>query len=337
MVQQLIHPSSFTFSTRHRRLRQSATVRNLISQVSLRPDQLIYPIFALDAASGREPIAAMPGIDRLGTREIIEIVNECRLMGIKTFAIFPVVPASCKDLTASCALDINFFYYPLISHLRDLFSDIVLMTDVALDPYTTHGHDGLVCEKTGRILNDETLAVLVQISLLQAKAGSHMIAPSDMMDGRIGLIRNELERASFHDTLIMSYAAKFASAFYGPFRDALHSAPKFGDKKTYQMDPRQPDWSLQDALSDEEQGADILMVKPGMPYLDILYRLSQSTRLPLAVYQVSGEYKMLYDLSAGQSLELEKIILESALAFKRAGAQILITYFAPLLGKLLQS
>lgn len=336
MDQQALHPL-FPFNARHRRLRQSATVRNLISQVTLRPDQLIYPIFALDAPSGREPILAMPGIDRLGVREVIDVVNECRAIGIKTFALFPVVAASSKDLTASSALDANFFYYRLISQLREIFSDIVIMTDVALDPYTTHGHDGLLCEKTGRILNDETLAILIQMSLLQAKAGSHMIAPSDMMDGRIAVIRSELERASLQDTLIMSYAAKFASSFYGPFRDALNSAPKFGDKKTYQMDPRQPDWSLQDALSDEAQGADILMVKPGMPYLDILYRLSQSTRLPLAVYQVSGEYKMLYDLAGGQPAELEKIVLESALAFKRAGAQILITYFAPLLGKLLQA
>jgi porphobilinogen synthase len=303
-------------------------MREMVAQSRLHPSQLIAPLFLHSQANAQEPISTMPGIFRMGAVAAMKDVQELVHLGIKTVAVFPVIPLEWKDKKASKALDKNLFYLQFISEIKNKFPELNVMTDVALDPYSSYGHDGLVDEKSGTILNDETVEVLSQMAILQAQAGCDIVAPSDMMDGRVQAIRDVLEEHKFHDTLIMSYCAKYASAFYGPFRDALGSAPKFGNKKTYQMDPRNSIEALKELSQDELEGADIVMVKPGLAYLDVLFQLKQNTTLPVAVYQVSGEYSMIKAASTLGFGESDLLRDESLHAFRRAGADIIITYFA---------
>lgn len=312
---------------RPRRLRTSPIIRDLVQESHLRTSDFIAPLF-VQAHEGSTPIASMPGQSRLGPKALLEEVRILRDLGVKTIALFPAIDESKKNPQASEAWSENNLNFSSVKRIKDAFSDVLVMGDIALDPYSSEGHDGIVDPKTGEILNDETLEALVKQSLASAKAGFDILGPSDMMDGRIAAIREALEEAHFKNTLIMSYSAKYASGFYGPFRDALESAPKKGDKKTYQMNPANGTEAIREALLDEAEGADILMVKPGLPYLDIVYRLKTQSTLPIAVYNVSGEYAMVKAASERGWIDGEKVMMESLMSFKRAGADIILTYFA---------
>lgn len=312
---------------RPRRLRQNTAIRDLVEEVSLRPQQFIAPLFITEGQKIKEPIKSMPNQFRFSQDVLAKEVEALLNLGIQSVVLFPVVHPKQKDAKASKAVDKNFFYLKAIQFLKKKFPELLIATDVALDPYTDHGHDGLVNSK-GEILNDETISVLVKMSLLQAEAGADIIAPSDMMDGRIGAIRDELEKNNFSSTLIMSYCAKYASAFYGPFRDALSSSPKKGDKKSYQMSYKMRSDILREIKLDIDEGADIVMVKPALSYLDIIFRMKQTATVPVAAYQVSGEYTMIKtmgELGYGNSHEL---MLESLYSIRRAGADIILSYFA---------
>lgn len=313
---------------RPRRLRVSKTIREAVSETSLNLSHLIQPLFLLDGTNQKVAIETMPGQFRFSLDQLILEIEELLKLGIKSFVIFPVIHDKHKNVTASYALDENNFYYKAATIIKEKFPESYLISDVALDPYTTHGHDGLVCSETGKVLNDETIEVLVQMSLLQAKAGFDCIGPSDMMDGRVRRIREALDENNYKDVSIISYTAKYASAFYGPFRDALSSAPKKGDKKTYQMDYRNASEALHEALLDYEEGADILMVKPALSYLDIIYRLKQNFDIPIACYNVSGEYSMIKAASEKGMLNYNDIMVEVLTSMRRAGASLILTYMA---------
>jgi porphobilinogen synthase len=313
---------------RPRRLRYNQTLRSMLSDHRLSPTDFIAPLFCTGDKTFSEEIKTMPGVFRLGMKEIKDEVRELLSVGVQAVCLFPVVPDKDKNRECSLLYQKDFFYYKIISELKKEFPTLVIMTDVALDPYSTDGHDGLVDQETGEIINDATLQLLMDMSVLQAKAGADIIGPSDMMDGRVKAIRYALDQAGFHKTLIMSYCVKYASSFYGPFRDALDSAPKSGNKLSYQMDPANDRAAFIECELDTLEGADILMVKPGMPYLDILHRLSLKTHLPLSAYQVSGEYAMLVFAAKNGALDLDGAILESLIGFKRAGASLILTYFA---------
>ena len=315
-------------SHRPRRLRTNEAIRAMVEEVFLSPNQLIAPLFLTEGKNKIDPIISMPGYARISLDRALKEIQELQRLGVNSVVLFPVVTNKDKNERASQALNKNFFYYQAISSIKKHFPEILVATDVALDPYSSQGHDGLVDKKTGEILNDETVEILVKMSLLQAEAGADIIAPSDMMDGRIGAIRLGLENAGFSNTLIMSYCAKYASAFYGPFRDALDSAPKKGDKKTYQMNYKNSRDVLREAELDENEGADILMVKPALPYLDIIQKLKQNSKLPIAAYQVSGEYAMIKATAERGWGNLEQLMLESLFGIRRAGADIILTYFA---------
>lgn len=311
---------------RPRRLRQSQTIRNLTQENEVTPSHLVAPLFLLPDDSAKIEIKTMPGINRLGRVETLEEIKELYNVGVKSFVLFPVIDESLKDSKASKALDKNFFYLQRAKEIKDLFPDVVLVSDVALDPYSSDGHDGLV--KDGKILNDQTVEILAQMALNQAEAGFDIIAPSDMMDGRVGAIRNLLEVEGYSDTLIMSYTAKYASAFYGPFRDALDSTPKAGDKLTYQMSPANRKVAIREAILDASEGSDILMVKPAFSYLDIIRDLKENSILPISCYNVSGEYAMIKFAEAAGAIDGKKCRDEMLLSFRRAGADIILTYFA---------
>lgn len=319
---------------RPRRLRSSPMIRELVQENHLRASDFIAPLF-LQSQEGSTPIASMPGQSRLGPKALLAEVRELRDLGVKTIALFPAIEESKKNPQASEAWNPNNLNFSAVKSIKDTFSDVLVMGDIALDPYSSDGHDGIVDPKSGEILNDETLEALIKQSLASAKAGFDILGPSDMMDGRIGIIREALEESQFKNTLIMSYSAKYASGFYGPFRDALESAPKKGDKKTYQMNPANGAEAIREALLDEAEGADILMVKPGLPYLDIVFRLKSQTTLPIAVYNVSGEYAMVKAASERGWIDGEKVMMESLMSFKRAGADIILTYFAKEAARLL--
>lgn len=314
--------------SRPRRNRKSQAIRNLVRESSLTSYDLIAPLFVIDGKNIKEPIASMPGVCRLS---IDLLVNECRelhALGIPCVSLFPAIDESLKDSRASEAYNPNGVYQQAIKEVKNALPELLVMSDVALDPYSSDGHDGLVDPKTGEIINDATLEVLAKMSLVQAKAGSDILGPSDMMDGRIGFIRDALDEENLVNTAIMSYAAKYASAFYGPFRDALGSAPKKGDKKSYQMDYANVREALREAYLDESEGADILMVKPGLPYLDVIKTLRDNTTLPMAAYNVSGEYAMVKAAAERGWIDGEKIMIEMLWSFKRAGADMILTYFA---------
>ena len=324
-------------ATRMRRLRARPFARALVSENTLNPADLIYPVFVLEGSGEREAVASMPGIERLSIDLLIEQAREAVDLGVPAFALFPVVGAEHKSLLAEAAFAPDGLVQRAVAALKDAVPDLGIMTDVALDPYTTHGQDGIIDEQ-GYVLNDVTTETLVKQALSHAAAGADCVAPSDMMDGRIGAIRSALESDGHVNTLIMAYAAKYASSYYGPFRDAVGSAGnlKGGDKKTYQMDPANLDEAVHECALDLGEGADMIMVKPGMPYLDVVRRVKDELRAPTFAYQVSGEYAMHQAAFANGWLDREAVTLESLLAFKRAGADGILTYFALEAARLLQ-
>ncbi len=316
-------------AVRMRRMRRDDFSRRLMRENTLTADDLIYPVFVLDGARRREAVASMPGIERVSIDELLPVADECVRLGIPVIALFPVIDASLKSPNGAEATNAEGLVPRAVRTLKQHFPQLGVLTDVALDPFTTHGQDGLIDDE-GYVLNDETIEVLVQQALVQAAAGVDIVAPSDMMDGRIGAIRQALEGAGHIHTRIMAYSAKYASAFYGPFRDAVGSASNLGksNKMVYQMDPANTDEALWEVGLDLAEGADMVMVKPGMPYLDIVRRVKDTYRAPTFVYQVSGEYAMLKAAAANGWLDEKKVVLESLLAFKRAGADGVLTYFA---------
>ena len=331
-----MNPSSFP-ARRLRRLRAQGALRSLVAEHALTTDDLIYPVFVLPGSQQREAVPSMPGVERLSIDLLLEEMKTWYDLGIKALALFPVTPMSQKSECAKEAFNPDGLAQQALRALKSAFPDVLLMSDVALDPFTSHGQDGLVNEN-GYVMNDETVEVLVKQALSHAQAGADIVAPSDMMEGRIGAIRHALEQGGFVNTCIMAYSAKYASSYYGPFRDAVGSAAniKGGDKKTYQMDPANSDEALHEIALDIQEGADMVMVKPGMPYLDIVRRCKAEFKVPTFAYQVSGEYAMHQAAFANGWLNEEAVILESLLAFKRAGADGILTYFAPQAARLLQ-
>ena len=311
---------------RPRRNRSSAAIRTMVEENRLSVKDLLFPLFVMDGSATKTEIKSMPGIYRYTTDLLLKEIEECLNLGITSYALFPQVAEDRKDTLATESHRQGSLYLEAIHAVTSRFPEISMLTDVAMDPYSSDGHDGIV--KNGEILNDETLDVLAKMAIAQAQAGSKLIGPSDMMDGRVGYIRDSLDDAGFTNVGIMAYSAKYASAFYGPFRDALESAPKFGDKKTYQMNPANSREALREAELDELEGADFLMVKPALAYLDIISLLRDNTNLPIAAYNVSGEYAMVKAAAANGWIDGEKAMLESLLSMKRAGAQVILTYFA---------
>ena len=311
---------------RNRRLRSSSSMRNLLQEYHLTPNDFIVPLFVVEGKKLKEAIPSMPGYFRLSLDLIASKAVSLWKQDLKAILLFVKVAQELKDNTGDEAINPNGLMQKAIKTIKNAVPEMIVMTDVALDPYSSFGHDGIV--KEGKIVNDPTLAVLSEMALSHAQAGADVIAPSDMMDGRVLAIRNQLEEAHFHDTIIMSYSAKYASAFYGPFRDALDSAPGFGDKKTYQMNFGNRDEALIEIQHDIKEGADIIMVKPGLAYLDIIRDLRNTIQTPIAAYQVSGEYAMLKAASAQGWVDHDQLMLEQLLCFKRAGAQLIATYFA---------
>jgi porphobilinogen synthase len=314
---------------RPRRLRRDEFTRNLVRENALSPHDLIYPVFVVDGQQRREAVASMPGVERLSLDLLLPVAEECVTLGIPVMALFPVIDTTLKTPDGKEALNPDGLVPRVVRELKKRFPELGVMTDVALDPYTSHGQDGLL-DETGYILNDETVEILEQQALTQAQAGVDIVAPSDMMDGRIGAIRSLLEANRLVHTRIMAYSAKYASAFYGPFRDAVGSAANLGksNKKVYQMDPGNSDEALREVAMDIAEGADMVMVKPGMPYLDVVRRVKDEFRIPTFAYQVSGEYAMLKAAAQNGWLDHDAVMLESLLAFKRAGADGVLTYFA---------
>jgi porphobilinogen synthase len=316
-------------ASRPRRLRRDAAIRALVREARLAPSDLIYPVFVLDGKNQAQDVASMPGVQRLSVDRLHAQAEACITLGVPVMALFPVIDASLKHADGREALNPDGLVPRAVRELKARFPQLALLTDVALDPFTSHGQDGLI-DDSGYILNDETVAVLAKQAQLQAAAGVDIVAPSDMMDGRIGAIRTALEASGAIHTKIMAYSAKYASAFYGPFRDAVGSAKNLGksDKKVYQMDPGNSDEALREVAQDIAEGADMVMVKPGMPYLDIVRRVKDTFRMPTFAYQVSGEYSMLKAAAANGWLDHDAVMMESLLAFKRAGADGVLTYFA---------
>jgi porphobilinogen synthase len=314
---------------RMRRMRRDDFSRRLMREHRLTADDLIYPVFVLDGAKRREDVASMPGVQRLSVDLLLPVAERCVAAGIPVLALFPVIDLRLKTADGREAANPEGLVPRAVRELKRRFPELGLLTDVALDPFTTHGQDGLI-DDTGYVLNDETIEVLRRQALVQAGAGVDIVAPSDMMDGRIGAIRQALESEGHIHTRIMAYSAKYASAFYGPFRDAVGSAGNLGksNKAVYQMDPANTDEALREVALDVAEGADMVMVKPGMPYLDIVRRVKDEFRMPTCVYQVSGEYAMLKAAAINGWLDEKKVVMESLLAFKRAGADGVLTYFA---------
>jgi porphobilinogen synthase len=321
-------PPPFPVS-RPRRLRRDSFTRELVREHRLHPSDLILPVFILDGHGQRQAVPSMPGVERLSVDQLLPVAEECVALGVPVLALFPAIEPSLKTPDGREAANPDGLVPRAVSELKQRFPQLGVLTDVALDPYTSHGQDGLL-DDSGYILNDETVAVLTQQALVQAEAGVDIVAPSDMMDGRIGVIRSALEEAGQIHTRIMAYSAKYASAFYGPFRDAVGTRGALGkaDKKVYQMDPGNSDEALREVALDLAEGADMVMVKPGLPYLDIVRRVKDEFGVPTFAYQVSGEYAMLKAAAANGWLDHDAVMMESLLAFKRAGADGVLTYFA---------
>ena len=314
---------------RPRRMRRDDWSRRLIQENRLSPDDLIYPVFLLPGKNQTQTVTSMPGIERMSLDRLFSVAEECVSLGVPVMALFPVIEASLKTIDGVEAFNPNGLVPNAVAELKKRFPNLGIMTDVALDPYTSHGQDGIL-DQNNRILNDETVAVLVKQALCHAHAGVDIVAPSDMMDGRIGQIRAALENNQFIHTRIMAYSAKYASSFYGPFRDAVGSATNLGkaDKKNYQMDPANSDEAIREVSLDISEGADMVMIKPGMPYLDIVHRIKDAFGYPTYVYQVSGEYAMLKAAANNGWLDHDAVMMESLIAFKRAGADGILSYFA---------
>ena len=321
-------------ATRMRRMRKTAPLRALARQNVLTPDDLIWPIFVMDGVDDETPIASMPGVTRKTVDRAVIAAKEAASLGIPAICIFPYTGMEARTEDCAMAWDPENVSNRAIRAIKDAVPDIAVMTDIALDPYNINGHDGFV--ENGEIVNDRTVEALVKMGLAQAKAGADILGPSDMMDGRIGAIRSELESEGYQDVTILSYTAKYASGFYGPFRDAVGASSALtGDKKTYQMDPGNSDEALRLVERDLNEGADMIMVKPGMPYLDICRRVKDTYGVPTFAYQVSGEYAMMQAAFQNGWLNAESVVLESLLCFKRAGCDGVLTYFAPMVAKLL--
>ena len=322
---------------RARRLRRDAFTRNLVREHALTAHDLIYPVFILDGKGQREAVASMPGVERLSLDLLLPVAEECMQLGIPALALFPVIDTALKTPDGKEAWNPQGLVPRAVRELKKHFPDLGVMTDVALDPFTTHGQDGVI-DEAGYILNDETVALLQKQALTQAEAGVDIVAPSDMMDGRIGAIRAALEKDGHIHTRIMAYSAKYASSFYGPFRDAVGSSGNLGksNKKVYQMDPGNSNEALREVGMDIAEGADMVMVKPGMPYLDIVRRVKDEFKVPTFAYQVSGEYAMLKAAAQNGWLDHDAVMMESLLAFKRAGADGVLTYFAVHAARLLR-
>ncbi len=314
---------------RPRRMRRDDWSRRLIQENYLRVDDLIYPVFLLPGSNQTQAVNSMPGIERMSLDRLFHVAEECVALGIPVMALFPVIDASLKSNDGAEAFNPKGLVPSAVMELKKRFPTLGIMTDIALDPYTSHGQDGVLDEQQ-RILNDETVAILMKQALCHSQAGVDMVAPSDMMDGRIGAIRTALENQGLIHTRIMAYAAKYASSFYGPFRDAVGSASNLGkaDKKTYQMDPANGDEAIREVGLDISEGADLVMVKPGMPYLDIVYRIKEAFGYPTYAYQVSGEYAMIKAAAQNGWLDHDAVMMESLLGFKRARADGILTYFA---------
>ena len=325
-------------ATRMRRVRHQDFGRRLVRETSLSANDFIYPMFVLDGIGQREPVASMPGIDRLSIDLVLKEAEELLALGIPAVALFPVTPSDAKSLDAKEAWNPEGLAQRAVRAIKAQFPDLGVITDVALDPFTTHGQDGIIDEQ-GYVLNDVTVEALTKQALSHAEAGADIVAPSDMMDGRIGVIRDALEAQGYSETSILAYSAKYASAYYGPFRDAVGSAANLGkaDKQNYQMDPANQNEALHEVVMDLSEGADMVMVKPGMPYLDIVHRVKSELQVPTFVYQVSGEYAMHMAAIQNGWLDRDKIILESLLCIKRAGADGILTYFAKDAARLLNS
>jgi porphobilinogen synthase len=321
-------------AARPRRLRRTPWVRSLVAEHVLTPSDLIWPLIVHDGDEDRVPVPSMPGVDRLSPKAAAEAAKEAASLGIPAVALFPNIDPSKKDAEASGAVDPDGLIPDCIKAIKDAAPDIGVMTDVALDCFADHGHDGLV--EDGVIVNDATLDRLAEMAFIHAHAGADMVGPSDMMDGRVAAIRDALEANGFHDVLILSYAAKYASAFYGPYRDAVGSAKALtGDKKTYQMDFANSEEALREVAADLAEGADAVMVKPGLPYLDIVRRIHEAFHVPTFAYQVSGEYAMMRAAAANGWLDEDRAVIETLTAFKRAGCAGVLTYFAPRAARLL--
>ncbi len=328
----MMTPAPFP-SGRPRRLRRDSFTRNLVREHQLDASDLIYPVFVVDGKQQRQSVASMPGVDRLSLDLLLPVAQQCVDLGVPVMALFPVIDPALKTPDGREALNPDGLVPRVVRALKKEFPELGIMTDVALDPFTSHGQDGLLDPDplaNGYILNDETVAVLVQQALTQARAGVDIVAPSDMMDGRIGAIRQALESDHFIHTRIMAYSAKYASAFYGPFRDAVGSAANLGksNKQVYQMDPGNSDEAMREVAMDIAEGADMVMVKPGMPYLDVVRRVADAFQVPTFAYQVSGEYAMLKAAAQNGWLDHDAVMMESLLAFKRAGARGVLSYFA---------
>ncbi|MGH1403342.1 MAG: porphobilinogen synthase [Alphaproteobacteria bacterium] len=324
--------NNFSPSKRMRRLRQSSWVREMCQENRLHVSDLIWPVFVLEGKNRKEPIDSMPGVYRHSIDTLLEEVKRAKDLGICAIALFPVIPAELKTEDGQESFNPDNLMCRAICAIKKAVPDIGLITDVALDPYTSHGHDGLIIDN--EIANDETVEILCKQALVQAQAGADIIAPSDMMDGRVGAIRQALDHSTHHNTMIMAYAAKYASAFYGPFRDAVQSSGCLsGDKKTYQMNPSNADEALHEVELDLEEGADMIMVKPGMPYLDIIKSVKSEFGVPTFAYHVSGEFAMLHAAAQNGWLDYDKTLMETMIAFKRAGCDGILTYAAPDIAK----
>ncbi|QOR75641.1 MAG: porphobilinogen synthase [Thermoflavifilum sp.] len=321
-------------SKRYRILRQSPAIRSMVAETRLDPAQLIAPLFVIEGKDSREPIPSMPDYFRLSLDELVREAKELWSLGVKSVLLFAKIPDELKDNTGKEALNPDGLMQRAIRTLKHNLPELCVMTDVALDPYSSYGHDGIV--ENGQIVNDPTVEVLAQMSVSHAQAGADFVAPSDMMDGRIGAIRKALEEQGFHQTGIMAYSAKYASCFYGPFRDALDSAPGFGDKKTYQMDYANSREAIKEVLQDIEEGADIVMVKPAAAYLDIIHAVKQQVLVPVSAYHVSGEYAMIKAAARQGWLDESKAMMEVLTGIRRAGADLIATYFAKPAARLLQ-
>lgn len=324
-------------AVRMRRMRRDPFSRALMRENTITAADLIYPVFILDGEGQRQQVASMPGVERVSVDLLLEVAQECVSLGIPVLALFPVVDASLKTYDGAEATNPEGLVPRAVRALKRRFPELGILTDIALDPYTTHGQDGLP-DESGYIVNELTIEMLIRQALTHAQAGVDVVAPSDMMDGRIGAIRNALEEAGHIHTRIMAYSAKYASAFYGPFRDAVGSSANLGkaDKNTYQMDPANSDEALREVALDLAEGADMVMVKPGMPYLDIVRRVKDEFRVPTFAYQVSGEYAMIKAAAQNGWLDHDKVMMESMMAFKRAGADGVLTYFARDIARLLR-
>ena len=319
---------------RPRRLRRTPSLRSLVRETQLTVNDLIYPVFVMEGENQQEEIPSMPGIYRYTPDLLLKEIADAANLGIKAIALFPLIATDKKDNAGTESYNPDGLVQRTIKAIKQEIPEVIVITDVALDPFSSYGHDGIV--KEGEILNDETVEVLVKQAVSQAEAGADMVAPSDMMDGRIGAIRQGLDAAGYFDVGILAYSAKYASAYYGPFRDALESAPQFGDKQTYQMNPANSREAIKEVALDIAEGADIVMVKPALAYLDIICRIKEYTNLPVAAYNVSGEYAMVKAAAQKGWIDEKKVILETLTSMKRAGADLILTYFAKQVALMLQ-